>query len=671
MMKKILLLFLLIIILIPCSTNAATLKNTYPRLLNYFLKWEISDSEAAELSKWDVLVLDMEAAENSKSQILKIRELNPNIIILAYITSEEIIQNIDDYNQAYMRQDLNSGIIPAWYLHDTSGNKVSNWPETAMLNVSSGAGKNSEGKLFNDYLPEFVASKIAKSGLWDGVFYDNIWGDVAWINSNNLDLNNDGIKDSITQANDLWSEGVKKILTKTRELCGDQFLIVGNGRVYNGYNKLLNGMMLEDFPSNWENGGTWSGSIETYFKMPENSLSPALPLINVYDKNQGNYQHFRYGLTSALLGEGYYSYDYDVTNHGQTWWYDEYNVNLGPAYSKAYNLIDNNSQNLQAGLWRRDFKYGSVIVNSTNQEQRPLFLKENLEKIKGEQDPLINNGLRINYLKIAPQDGIVLLKRNTLIVNSPFTNGYYFRMYNYSGNQERTGFFSYLGNFPGSSEIVSNSTSDDSELDVSADTGKINLSKNGKLVYSFLAYNKYFKTALNIATNFKDSYYSYVLVGPKDKGGPQVRLFTLDGKLRNSFFAYDKNLNTGVNVALADVDGDGSLEIITAPGQGTEPLIKIFSLDGKLKNSFLAYAQDFKGGVNLATGDFHNTGFSEIVTAPGQGGGPQIKIFDYKGNLETSFMAYDTSFHAGVRVSVSDVNEDGALEILAGIKNLY
>ena len=107
----------------------------------------------------------------------------------------------------------------------------------------------------------------------------------------------------------------------------------------------------------------------------------------------------------------------------------------------------------------------------------PLFLKENLEKIKGEQDPLINNGLRINYLKLAPQDGIVLLKRNTLITNSPFTNGYFFRMYNYSGIQERTGFFSYLSSFPGSDEIVLNSTDDDSELTVSAGTGKINLTK--------------------------------------------------------------------------------------------------------------------------------------------------------------------------------------------------
>lgn len=670
-MKKFFWPFFLLILFLPLVVKAATLKNTYPRLVNYFLKWEISDSEAAELSKWDVLVLDMEAAENSKAQLLKIRRLNPSIVILAYLTSQEIIQDIDNYNQAYLRQELNSGIIPAWYVHDASGAKVVNWPGTAMLNVTSGAGRNLRGQLFNDYLPEFVAKKIAGSGLWDGVFYDNIWGDVAWVN-NNLDLNNDGVRDSISEANDLWSAGVKKILTKTKELTGDKFIIVGNGRVYYGYKKLLNGMMLENFPSAWENGGTWAGSMETYFKLPENSLSPALPLINVYDKNQENYKHFRFGLTSALLGEGYYSFDYDTTSHGQTWWYDEYNVNLGPAYSKAYNLLDlNNTAGIKNGLWRRDFKYGSVIVNSTSQEQRPLFLKENLEKIKGEQDPLINNGLRINYLKLASQDGIVLLKRNTLISGSPFINGYYYRIYNYSGVQKRSGFFSYLSSFPGSAAIITNFSEGDNELDLSANAGRINISKDGKILRSFEAYNKAYKNALNLAAYYNNSAYQLILAGARDTGGPQVRLFSSDGKLKNSFFAYDKNSRGGVNLALADVDGDGELEIITAPGEGSEPLVKIFSLAGKLKNSFFAYDKKFKGGINLAAGDFNNNGVSEIITAPAKGGSPQIKIFDSRGNLQKSFFAYDPSYRGGVSLSVSDMDEDGALEILTGIKNLY
>ena len=53
--------------------KASDVKETYPRLANYFLKWEISDSEVYELAKWDLLILDMEVQENSREEILKIK----------------------------------------------------------------------------------------------------------------------------------------------------------------------------------------------------------------------------------------------------------------------------------------------------------------------------------------------------------------------------------------------------------------------------------------------------------------------------------------------------------------------------------------------------------------------------------------------------------------------
>ncbi len=55
----------------------------YPRLANYYLEWSLSDEEALNLAKWDLLILDMEVQENSPEAILKIRNYNPNIKILA------------------------------------------------------------------------------------------------------------------------------------------------------------------------------------------------------------------------------------------------------------------------------------------------------------------------------------------------------------------------------------------------------------------------------------------------------------------------------------------------------------------------------------------------------------------------------------------------------------
>jgi len=672
-MKKILVLVLMIILFWPFASRAAVLKNTYPRLANYFLKWEITDTEARELAKWDLLILDMETQENSRTQILKIRELNPRIIILAYLTSQEILDDPDNYNQAYLRQELNRKISSGWWLKDVAGQKISNWPYTSMLNLSDGASVNQNGQRFNDYLPEFVATRLKTSGLWDGVFYDNTWGDVSWINSKSLDLNNDGVADSPAEADRSWSEGFKKMLAKTRNLTGADFIIVGNGRVYEGYQSFLNGMMLESFPSSWENGGTWTGSMKTYLKLPTLNVYPQTSIINIYDKNQENYRHFRYGLSSALLGDGFYSFDYDVTNHGQTWWYDEYDWNLGPAQSLPYNLLANSSSELKPGLWRRDFKNGLALVNSTNQSQTYIFNKEELEKIKGGQDLIFNNGQKINYIKLAPQDGAILLKRSAAIKNSAFTNGYFFRVFNLAGEQVRNGFFSYLSAFPGEAEVIMASGSNDGELatNISAVNGQINLYQNGRRITVFNAYDKLYKKQLSLAAGLNNGYVEKIVVGSGLGGGPQVRIFTPGGKLEGSFFAYDKKLRGGVNVALADLNGNGQEEIVTGPGIGEEPRIKIFSLSGQLKTSFLAYDAKFRGGVNVAAGDLNGDGISEIVTSPVSAGGPQVRVFSPSGRVIASFFAYDKNYHGGIKVSVSDINDDGQLEILTGLKNFY
>jgi len=540
-----------------------------------------------------------------------------------------------------------------------------------MLNLTDLSATDSKGNRFNDYLPSFVVNELQASGLWDGVFYDNTWGDVAWVNGGNIDANNDGVQDSISVLNDAWANGFKKVLAKTRALAGNDFIIVGNGRVYEGYQSLLNGVMLESFPSTWENGGTWSGSMKTYLKLPQLNKNPQLTVINSFNKNQFDFKKFRFGLTSTLLGNGFYSFDYDVTNHSQAWWYDEYNVSLGLAQSGAYNLLAGKGTDIQPGLWRRDFKYGSVMLNSTGKDQLYVFSKEEMEKIKGEQDPKVNTGLKINYIKLAPQDGIVLLRQNNVITNSAFTNGYFYRLYDFYGNQVRSGFFPYLNNFAGESEIIIASQENDvDDLNLSAGFGSVGLQKNGVKIFSFSPYSKNYKGKINLAAQIEKGNFSQIVTG-SFSGGPQVGIFSANGKLLGSFFAYDKKANGGVNVAIGDLDGDGQNEIVTGPGVGLEPLVKVFSLKGILKKSWLAYDKNFKGGVSVAIGDVNDDGQNEVVTAPGIGGGPQIRVFNANGGALKSFFAYDKDYHGGVRVTLSDINADGKLEILAGIKNFY
>lgn len=67
-----------------------------------------------------------------------------------------------------------------------------------------------------------------------------------------------------------------------------------------------------------------------------------------------------------------------------------------------------------------------------------------------------------------------------------------------------------------------------------------------------------------------------ILVGPVASDPPEVRLFTGHGEQVARFNAYEEHFRGGVQVGMGDVDGDGTGEIVTAPGPGTPPQIRIF-----------------------------------------------------------------------------------------------
>ena len=97
---------------------------------------------------------------------------------------------------------------------------------------------------------------------------------------------------------------------------------------------------------------------------------------------------------------------------------------------------------------------------------------------------------------------------------------------------------------------------------------------------------------------------------------------------------YGVNYQHGIRVAVADIDGDGYSDIITAPGPSTRPDVKIFrGAPGPLRGTLLAtipaantFGNSFFGGVNVAAGDVNGDGAPDIVLAPDLGKA-MIKVF--------------------------------------------
>lgn len=157
-----------------------------------------------------------------------------------------------------------------------------------------------------------------------------------------------------------------------------------------------------------------------------------------------------------------------------------------------------------------------------------------------------------------------------------------------------------------------------------------------------------------------------VVTGPGFGGGPHVRIFEADGAVVAEWMAYGGGFSGGVDVAVGDVNGDGTDEIITAAGPTGGPHVRVFDSGGRVLSEFMAYDPSFAGGVNVTTGDVNGDGKDEIVTGAGAGGSPHVRVVDRFGKSVSGFYAYSPSFHGGVDVAAEDVSGDGRAEIMTG-----
>jgi hypothetical protein len=194
----------------------------------------------------------------------------------------------------------------------------------------------------------------------------------------------------------------------------------------------------------------------------------------------------------------------------------------------------------------------------------------------------------------------------------------------------------------------------------------------------FFAYDAAFSGGIRVATGYyNDDNVLDIVTSPGAGGGPHIRVFdgysgkALAGPLGN-FFAYSPLFTGGVFVAAADFDADGQTDVVTAAGAGGGPHVRVFrASDGSLMHDLFAFASGFTGGVRVAVGDVNGDGTPDIVTAAGPGGGPHVRVFNGKtgGQLAGavgSFYAYDPRFNGGVFVSVGDVDGDGHADIITG-----
>lgn len=301
-------------------------------------------------------------------------------------------------------------------------------PQNHIANPTPYAPRDPHRRTFIEWLADRYLTRHAAT--FDGVMWDNAAPDLGYaLRTSDLrlwqpaDADQDGVDDRGNGTSGTgFSDGLFQLLSRVRTVAPRE-IQVGNGRFFNGspWSSLANGRLIEGAAA-----GGWSDeALRDYFAWSEGeAVRPKLVLIGAYAPrgDVGDQRAFRWAFTTALLGDGYFGHDFGRPNRVNQGWYDEYAVDFASGEAQPLRTDGTLTPGrhylgrplgprrlLGPDLWRRDFERGIVLNNSAAFAQT-VALETTYRRIRGRQDPAVNDGSVVTSVTLPPRDGLVLLR---------------------------------------------------------------------------------------------------------------------------------------------------------------------------------------------------------------------------------------------------------------------
>ncbi|MBM4118845.1 T9SS type A sorting domain-containing protein [bacterium] len=307
-----------------------------PRLLNYYLRDDFVGNEEA-LARWDLVVLAYRHVDTAQESLLRLRDLNPAIRILAYI-DPMCISAAPAGQPGNLHHDFQTGIDSLWIARTSDGDSISYWPDTVHVNVTTQCPRVN-GERYRDYFVRFIEERLGpyvQDGSIDGIFLDEmsaggyLWWDPLFPGCFDYDGNQacdepDSLAVWLADAVDYFADATAAALPAGALAMANNCITL---------QPTLNGNLYECFPATWE-GGLF-GTLGALDMWASAGSQPAVVAVNGVPEDSTSLREFRYRFTGSLLADCYFNYDYGSHDHHQVDWFELYDYDLGLPLGPRY-----------------------------------------------------------------------------------------------------------------------------------------------------------------------------------------------------------------------------------------------------------------------------------------------------------------------------------------------
>lgn len=342
----------------------------YPKIASFLAKKDdVINSEKA----FDLVITGWITPEEAS----KIKSKNPDAILLSGLTVNWVY---DSYEwKSFMTTVANYGrkapieLTEEMYLHNLDGKRCAFGWRSEEFGTSEIYAMDPRSEQWADLIVSFYETALSQP-QHDGIIIDMVteWSPCPDVISNQE-----------------WIENTKMIMERIKKKNKENKLVIFNSgkniSEIDSYVGYFDGYVMENALGSW--GATFVECLDA-------GKDKYIVIYAVDTENTGEIEldRMRLGLTLSLLNDNtYFTYDFGPRDHGQAWWFPEYDVDLGKPLGKYYQK-DN-------AYWR-EFEKGFVISSPYS----------NINVIFEEEYTDITTGIKAKSFSIEKGDGKIFIK---------------------------------------------------------------------------------------------------------------------------------------------------------------------------------------------------------------------------------------------------------------------